>query len=173
VLPGDYEVAVGALTRATLAEVEELNAGDPMWWPVLCMEIAEKGVEAIYAEKAKRVWAWGALWGWIVGDEKREAEFNRAREAYANLKAMETVAIAENATPDNVGVAKLRVDTNFRFAAKVDRPRWGEKVEMSGGVVVMDAGLVGMAGALLSQMRLARPEEKLVEGISANAGEEI
>src|SRR5678816_586557 len=142
---------MGALTRATLSEIDELVAGDPSWWPGLCMKIAESGLAAAVEEKSQRGWAWGALWGWIVGDEARYGEYSRALEAYTQLKAHEAVGIADGVAEDKAAVAKatLRVNTRFRYAGKVDRVRWGDKVEGGGTVVLVDAGLVGFAGALL------------------------
>ena len=155
---------MGALMKATVREVEELVEGDPQWWPSFCMKVAERGIDAFYEEKALHGWAWGALWGWANADEGRERQWKRALEAYGNLKALETVKIAEMSSVENVSVSKLRVDTNFRFAGKVDRLRWGDKVEVNAGTAVMDAALVGLAVGLLERVKQvgAMPTEKLV-----------
>ena len=145
---------MGALMRATRVEVEALVAGDPSWWPGFCGAIAEKGEAALKEEKESRGWSWGALWKWIVQDEARYREYMQALEAHVQMLALETVPIA-----DGDGDAKLRVDTRFKLAGKVDRARWGDKVAMdAGGVLLVDAGLVGFASALLEKMQEKRVE---------------
>lgn len=128
---------MGALNRATVREVSELVASDPTWWPGFCAGIAEKGQLALREERDMRGWSWGALWKWIVSDEKLYGEYMQALEAYAQDKALETVSIADDLDPADVaGVSKgkVQIETRFRLAGKVDRARWGEKVEVSGKV---------------------------------------
>ena len=157
---------MGALARATRVEIVELVAGDVEWWPLFCGRIAEGGQAALKAERDMRGWSWGALWGWIVADEGRYRQYMQALEAYVQDKALETVGIA-----DGSGEAKLMVDTRFRLAGKVDRARWGEQVKVdAGGLVLIDAGLVGFAGALLD--RLSAPKERVIEA-EAQIGDEI
>lgn len=113
---------MGALNRATMQEVDELVGGDPGWWPGFCGQIAENGQSAIKTERDMRGWSWSALWEWIIKDEVRYRDYMRALEAYVQDKALETIDIADGSED-----AKLRVDTRFRLAGKVDRPRWGEQ----------------------------------------------
>lgn len=103
--------------------MEELSASDPTWWPGLLGEIAERGLNAALAEKAQRGWAWGALWRWIQEEPKRASEYQQAIEAYSQLRAHETIGIADGSDDP-----KLQVDTRFKFAGKVDRGRWGDQV---------------------------------------------
>lgn len=77
-----------------------------------------------------RGWAWGALWRWIVGDEARYRDYMQALEAYVQGLALETITIADGSED-----AKLRVDTRFKLAGKVDAGRWGDKAAVGGGGV--------------------------------------
>jgi len=152
---------MGALMRATREEVEELVRLDPEWWPGFCAALAERGQEALKEERDKRGWSWGALWKWIVGDVERYRDYMQALEAHVQMLVLETVGIADGASSEDVAVAKLKIDTRLKVAGKLDRERWGERVKVeAGSVVVLDAGLVGFAGALLE--RLSRPEERPV-----------
>lgn len=123
---------MGALMLATKEEVEDLVRRDPAWWSMVLGKVSERGMPALREEAALRSWSWGAVWGWVVGDADRYGELQGALEACANLMGWETKEIADGATPEDVAVAKLRVDTNFRLAGKVDRGRWGEKVDYIG-----------------------------------------
>ena len=120
-------------------------------------------------ERDLRGWSWGALWKWIVEDEGRYREYMGALEAHMQMLALETVGIADG--EGEAADKKVRIDTRFRLAGKVDRARWGDRVSMDGGgVVVLDAGLVGFAGALLERLS-APPQrlEKVVESATHDA----
>lgn len=127
---------MGALMRATVAEVDEIYATDAAWWPGFCGAVAERGQVALREERDLRGWSWGALWRWIQDDPKRAGEYQAALEAYSQDLALETVGIADGAGPEEVASAKLRVDTRFRLAGKVDRARWGDEVKHT---MVVDA----------------------------------
>ena len=125
----------------TLAEVGELCADNPTWWPKICEGVAENGLKALTKEAKKRGWSWGAVWGWIVADEKRYAQYQQALEAFTQLKAHETLDIADDAEMTKVGVshAALRIGTRKDFTSKVDRARWGEvKRTETNSVLVVD-----------------------------------
>ena len=125
---------MGALNRATVSEVEELNRGDPTWWPGVLGHIADGGSLAEITNQ--RAWSWGALWAWVQGDEERLAAYDGALKARAQMLAFSALDEARDAAPEDVAVRKLRVDTNLRVASKWDRARYGEnaKVEHSGMV---------------------------------------
>jgi hypothetical protein len=116
------ENKIGALMRATTFEIEELVAGDGAWWPGFLGRIAERGQEALKAERDERGWAWSALWAWIVADVRRYEAYTQALQAYVQDKALETVLIA-----DGSGDADLRVGTRFKLAERVDPVRWGSR----------------------------------------------
>lgn len=151
---------MGALMRATRMEVEELAAGDPHWWPGLCAAVAEGGLKAALAEKDSRGWSWGALWRWIVEDADRYGEYTHALQAFTQLKSHERLDIVDAATPEDVQVAKLRSETRRDFAAKVDRERWGEKVDYIG--VALDP-LSEMLKEISERKMAALKEPRVIE----------
>lgn len=67
------------------------------------------------------------LWDWLSASEKRRKMYNHAWEMYANDLHAETVRIADEATVEDVAVARLRVDTRFKAAGNYDRKRFGAK----------------------------------------------
>ena len=80
---------------------------------------------------------------WIDADPERLAEYTAGLEAMADELAMDTLEEARGANPETVGVAKLRVDTFFKMAGKLDSTRWGDKGGAGAGgitVVVQRAG---------------------------------
>ena len=123
----------------TLAEVGELSADNQTWWPKMCEGVAEQGIRALTKEAKKRGWSWGAVWGWIVSDEKRYADYQKALEAHAQLLAVETVEISdeqcevlkETGDPYDPDVQRdnLRIKARQWVISKMDRQRWGDKVE--------------------------------------------
>ena len=123
---------MGAIARATFAEVEDLVGGDPEWWNGFCGRVSEGGQAAIKEERELRGWSAGALWQWIVRDDGRYREYQGALEAYVQGLALETISIADGADEEAVPKAKLQVETRLRVAGKVDRARWGEKVDHIG-----------------------------------------
>lgn len=115
-------------------------------------------------ERDSRGWSWGALWRWVQEDAKRAGEYQAALEAYAQDLALETVGISDGAVPDDVGVAKLRVETRFKLAGKVDRSRWGDQVQHN--VVVDSFGemLRRVSERKLAALRDAQGGERVVNG---------
>ena len=57
--------------------------------------------------------------------------------------AEETIAIADAATPQDVQVAKLRIDTRWRMAAKTDAEQFGDRqaplINIDLGSMALDA----------------------------------
>ena len=107
--------------------------------------------------------AWGVPVGrfteWVM--TKHEVVYDAALRVRADQLAHETVAIADGADADTVGPAKLQVDTRLKLAGKWDRGRYGEVVKVDRTITVTaDAGLIGLAGELLS--RISAPKEKVV-----------
>jgi hypothetical protein len=71
------------------------------------------------------------LMRWLKADPERYAEYEAGLEAMADELAMDTLDEVAAATSETVGVAKLRTDTYFKFAGKLDAARWGDKAGMS------------------------------------------
>jgi len=87
---------------------------------------------------------YSVLWRWLNAEGRMEA-YRLALEARADKEAHDVLHIADGATAEEVGVAKLRVDARKWAASKWDRERYGEASK-----VQMDVRYqVDLAGALL------------------------
>ena len=95
---------------------------------------------------------YSVLWRWLNAEGRMEA-YRVALEARADKEAHDVLHIADSATVEEVGVAKLRVDARKWAASKWDRDRYGEASK-----VQMDVRYqVDLAGALLeAEERRAR-----------------
>lgn len=87
---------------------------------------------------------YSVLWKWL-SDGNRMESYRTALEARADKEVHETLAIADGAKPEDIGVAKLRVDTRKWAASKWDRDRYGESSKVALDVRYQ----VDLAGALL------------------------
>jgi len=87
---------------------------------------------------------YSVLWKWLSDGNRMEA-YKTALEARADKEVHETLSIADCATPEDIGVAKLRVDTRKWAASKWDRDRYGESSKVALDVRYQ----VDLAGALL------------------------
>ena len=97
------------------------------------------------------------LWQWMAADPKRQQLYNHGWEMYAQDLHAETIQIADEATTDDVQVAKLRVDTRFKAASSYDRKRFGATVKHDVEVIGVDIK------GLLEQRR--QRIENVVEGV--------
>lgn len=74
---------------------------------------------------------------WLAGNEDWNEEFRRqyarAREDQADFKFDEAWEIASSATPENVAVARLKVDVVKWQAGKLAPKKYGDKVALTGG----------------------------------------
>lgn len=71
-----------------------------------------------------------------AGEEPYDAflrQYARAREGQADFKFEEAWEIASKATPENVAVARLQIDTVKWQAAKLAPKKYGDKVALTGG----------------------------------------
>lgn len=96
------------------------------------------------------------LWEWLAADPKRQRLYDHAWEMYAQDLHAETIQIADEATVDDVQVAKLRVDTRFKASSSYDRKRFGNAVKHEVEVVGVDIK------QLLEQRR--QKLEQVIEG---------
>lgn len=95
---------------------------------------------------------YSVLWRWLNADGRMDA-YRAALEARADKEAHEVLHIADSATVEEVGVAKLRVDARKWAASKWDRDRYGESSKVALDVRYQ----VDLAGALLeAEERRAR-----------------
>lgn len=160
---------MGALVRATREELARLEQ-DGEWWPGVLARVSDEGIAALPEIVETHVWAFGGFRQWVASSEEREGQWQEALRHYAEKMVLESVGIADAATVETVGVAKLRGDRRMQVAGKLDRDRWGERTRVDGGAVLLvDAGLIGFAGALLD--RLAAPKERVIEAEAQIADE--
>ncbi len=71
---------------------------------------------------------------WLSADPAAADQYARARETHADHEFDEIKVIADGATPENVQVARLRVDTRKWRAGKLRPKVYGDKVDLSGNV---------------------------------------
>lgn len=78
----------------------------------------------------------------VQNDEEFAAKYARAREAQAHHEAEEIRQIADMATPDDVHVARLRIDARKWRASKLAPKSYGDKLDLNhgGGFTVNLAG---------------------------------
>ena len=146
----------------TVSEVADRNANSIAQHHALKAEVSKcsKAIHGLGGEQA----VWDALGGgmtvyalaerlgvsisaidrWVQrGGEARRDSYARSRTRGAQSLAEETIAIADAATPQDVQVAKLRIDTRWRMAAKTDAEQFGDRqtplVNIDLGSLALDA----------------------------------
>ena len=75
--------------------------------------------------------SWRVMRQWIEGSNELMREFESAKKAGADKLMYEALKEVKGADTDTVALAKLRADRYDRMAGKMDRPQWGDKVEVS------------------------------------------
>lgn len=81
---------------------------------------------------------YSVLWNWLKDEPERLEKYREALKGYGDALIAETVGIA-----DGSGDPKLKVDTRFRVAGKIDKKMWGDEKESgaAGITVVVQRGL--------------------------------
>jgi hypothetical protein len=79
-----------------------------------------------------------AFHSWKDDDPELAGHFARARERGYDAIAAETLRISDGAQPEDVQVARLRVDTRLKLLAKWDPKRYGDRtaVDVSGSIAL-------------------------------------
>lgn len=123
------------LTRQSKAILEEMEGLEDWWHDQLDRIACGTPLAEVFADVSV---LYGVGRRWVDSDETRKAEFAAAERYFAESRAYGTLGTAEQATPEDVAVAKLKIDTNWRLISKLDRQRWGEKEQgaLAGGVTV-------------------------------------
>lgn len=117
---------------------------------MICDQVAD-GMSLSEISRVEGV-PYSVLWRWLNADGRMDA-YRAALEARADKEAHEVLHIADSATVEEVGVAKLRVDARKWAAGKWDRERYGESSKVALDVRYQ----VDLAGALLeAEERRAR-----------------
>lgn len=120
---------MGALMRATRDEIAQLNT-DPQWWPGFLARVTDDGYKALPEVAGECAWSWGAFRQWVRSDARREEEFQQALRDYAEKSVLQSIPLADLATPEDVAVRKLQGDRRLQVAGKLDR-KWADKVDVS------------------------------------------
>lgn len=71
---------------------------------------------------------------WLASNAALSDQYARARELQADHEFDEIKAIADKASPEDVQVARLRIDTRRWRAGKLRPKVYGDKLDLSGNV---------------------------------------
>ena len=123
---------------------------------VICARIADgEGLRSICRDEAmpgrQTVMDWLNSQG-LQFDEFR-AKYARARELQGDLLDEQIQQVADVATPEDVQVAKLRVETMKWRAAKLNPKKYGDKIQTE------HSGAIGVGIAEVLRARRTRREE--------------
>ena len=147
-----YSLFMGDLAKLGWQRMDVLvqEHGDDGVLHMVCDQVAD-GLSLSEISRVEGV-PYSVLWKWLSDGSRMEA-YRTALEARADKEVHETLEIADCATPEDIGVAKLRVDTRKWAASKWDRDRYGESSKVALDVRYQ----VDLAGALLeAEERRAR-----------------
>ena len=117
-------------------QTARLLEDDPQMFDILLSEITNDNGKRPPEVCQGMGLSWGAVLAWVNDDVERMDKSKAALEVRAHLLAEDALRIADGAEPENVSVAKLRVDTRKWVASRLN-PKWyGEhtKVEHTGTV---------------------------------------
>ena len=138
---------------------------------VLAEEIGEDGIlamvatrvaegETLYEIARSQAIPYGVLWKWL-NVESRMAEYEAALEAKADLEAHRALELADNATPEDVAVARLRVDTRLKLVGKWSKGRYGD----GSGVVGSIGGITIVIGDVKPVVERDVVGQPVIEGV--------
>ena len=96
-----------------------------------------------------------SVWKWINDDPALLNAYNAALQSWADELAQDTIQIADGASPEDVALARLQIDTRLKVAAKWDRQRYGEAPQVN--ITAQSGSLVSILSALPA---LRAPEEE-------------
>lgn len=72
------------------------------------------------------------IYRWLASNDAFCQKYTRAREIRADFRAEEIVAIADCASPEDVQVARLRVDARKWLMGKESAKKYGDKTTLAG-----------------------------------------
>lgn len=133
-----YCTDMGAMTKVGWQRMDVLVAehGEDDVLHMVCDQVAN-GMSLSEVGKAEGI-TYMVLWKWLKGSDERMGAYRDALEARADLEAHETLRIADRAVVEDVGVAKLRVDTRKWLSSKWGKGMYGDKADGgSGGLTVV------------------------------------
>ena len=149
---------MGAMTKVGWQRMDVLVAehGEDDVLHMVCDQVAN-GMSLSEVGQAEGI-TYMVLWKWLKGSDERMGAYRDALEARADFEAHETLRIADGAGVEDVGVAKLRVDTRKWLSSKWGKGMYGDK----------DVGVVGGGGITIVIGDVKAPEvvgeAKVVEG---------
>jgi hypothetical protein len=144
------------MTRDSLTRVdeEELEA--------FFDDVVEEG---LVGACANRIWTLGAVLNWLRASDDRWGGYQDALKARAEVRFHEGGEIVDRAGPDDVAVAKLRSAWRRDEAKVWSREQYGDRVAIEKSAAFgADAGLIGLAGALLARLAAPVQAEKIIDG---------
>lgn len=103
---------MGKLTRERVAQLEEIGEDT-----ILERMMSGHTVRSIVADLGI---GWRTFYKWIDNVEGRRERYNDALQQAGHMYAARAVDTAQNATPENVNVARLQVDTDKWIASKLN-----------------------------------------------------
>lgn len=68
---------------------------------------------------------------WLNDDEEFRDQYARAKDEQADVLFEDVLDIADNATPEEVAVARLRIDARKWMAGKLRPKKYGDKVDLT------------------------------------------
>ena len=138
--------------------------------PGAMQEVVRLLTEGTTLRGVAKLWRipYGRLAAWICEDVERTASYEQALRIWVDGLAQETVAIADAATPETTGVAKVQIDARIRLAERLNRDRYGPSLKVERPVVVEpNAGLLQEARELLRLVvRRELPAPRVIEAES-------
>ena len=96
---------------------------------------------------------------WVAETPEVMRAYEQALRFWADAMATETPGIADGADPTEVGKAKLQTDVRMKLASRLDRARYGEKVEVSGEVKHTHS-LIGILSGMRADVVDAEPVDE-------------
>lgn len=99
-------------------------------------ELSQRVAEGETLDAVCQEWAvpYGRVSAWLAADPMRMSTYESALRLWADRLATETVALADDGGGD-VQHARLRVDTRMKLVSKLDRTRFGERLDVTVAVV--------------------------------------
>lgn len=76
---------------------------------------------------------WFVLRSWLEDKPERVRAWELGKRCFADGLSYEGLRAARDATPDDVSVARLQVDTYQKTASRLNRVEWGGEAVVSGG----------------------------------------
>ena len=156
---GAYNGAMGIRSRLTRESLARVDEGE---LEAFFDDVVEVGlVKACEA----RIWTLGAVLNWLRASDDRWGGYLDALKARAEVRFHEGGEIVDSAMPDDVAVAKLRSAWRRDEAKVWSREQYGDRVAIEKSAAFgADAGLIGLAGALLARLAAPVQAEKIIGG---------